>query len=122
MDNLENENEDHIIFYGNGRGGGAVSLDGGVTVIVATGRRLNLADTPVWKNADPEEIEPLLSEAQGAALAAYRERPPLSPLEKMAEDLSRRSALRQRQERGPGRPAYWGKLPDSARVVVSGDD
>lgn len=55
-----------ILYYTNGRGGSAVSVDGGEHVVVVTGRSLLLVDTPVWEEADEEDCT--LSPEQEAAV------------------------------------------------------
>jgi hypothetical protein len=115
--------DDNIIFYENGRGGAAVSLDGGVSVIVPTGRSLNLADTPVWEETDFEHTEVLLTRVQQKALQDHLDRGPLTPLEEMAENLRRESTLRKRRENAPQNFCkYRGKLGERTLVVLSETD
>lgn len=61
-----------ILYYTNGRGGSAVSVDGGEHVVVATGRSLLLVDTPVWEEADEEDCT-LSSEQEAAVQEAVAE-------------------------------------------------
>jgi len=112
-----------ILYYGNGRGGAAVSLDDGITVIVATGRTLDRTGVPMWEETDLEDIEALLTEPQKKAIQDYRNRPPLTPLQEMAERLRRKTALRLRRENAqPNSHTYLGQLGEEALVVMSEED
>jgi len=61
-----------VLFYENGRGGVAVSVDGGEHVVISTGRTLLLADT-AWEESGEEPWDDL-TEPQKAAIVEARER------------------------------------------------
>ena len=62
-----------ILYYTNGRGGSAVSVDGGEHVVVSTGRSLLLVDTPVWEEANEEDcvLSPKQQQAVQEAVAEW---------------------------------------------------
>lgn len=69
---LEIPYETQIIFYQNPRGGYAVSIDGGDTVVLPTGNRIDLVGS-VWTEADDEDLaEKNLSAVQHRALQEVR--------------------------------------------------
>jgi hypothetical protein len=74
-----------ILYYTNGRGGLAISIDGGEHVVIKTGRRLLLRDTR-WEETDDESI-PLSPEQEAAVEAALAELAALSEDQKELNDL-----------------------------------
>lgn len=58
-----------VLYYGNGRGGVAISVDGGEYVVIKTGRRLLLSAT-AWEEADTEDRSALSPQQEAAIKAA----------------------------------------------------
>jgi len=58
-----------VLYYDNGRGGTAISVDGGEYVVVRTGRRLLLSETS-WEESDEEDCGPLTAEQESAIASA----------------------------------------------------
>lgn len=61
-----------VRYYGNGRGGTAISVDGGEYVVISNGRSLYLPDT-AWEEADEEDCSPLSEDQKAAILLAQAE-------------------------------------------------
>lgn len=69
---LEIPYETQIIFYQNPRGGYAVSVDGGDTVVLPSGKRIDLVGS-VWTETEDEDLaEKNLSPEQRTALGEIR--------------------------------------------------
>lgn len=82
--------EEDIIFYQNGKGGTAVSVNGGDTAILANGKEISLTSKTAWVEAEDDfAAEESLSEAQRSAVDKVRARPPLTQTEIMALTLRR---------------------------------
>jgi len=109
---------DDPLYYENGRGGVAVSLDAGEFVIVKTGRKLLLTQVPLWEESH-EDLEHLLSPEQVAALEKARAAPPPTEMGGLVNTFRKRRLQQERQD-GKARPkAAPRKLSDSVRVITS---
>lgn len=107
--------EQDIIFYENGRGGVALSVDGGQLILLANGKILPAEDT-VWE-VSYEDVEAKLTPVQRDALEEARKAPPLDELgEVLAE--ARRDRIRARKN-SLQTPRPIPKVPEGALVVVS---
>lgn len=110
-----------VQFYENGRGGVAISVDGGEHVIIANGRRLLLADT-TWEDSD--ENWEALTEPQRAAVEEAKVQ--LAGLNEAQSDLDeivfkyRKRRLREAQRsptRAPEKPTR--ELPETVMIEYS---
>ena len=114
-----------VLYYTNGRGGAAISLDGGEHVILKNGRKLLQEDT-IWVESDVDEAGPL-SEIQEQAISDERaRRAALSEDASQLDDIV--SAYRKRRLReGVRNPTQQPKKPnrklrDSVMVEYSSFD
>lgn len=103
-----------ILYYRTDRGGIAISLDEGETVIIPSGRKMPI--TPVWKETD-EDLEDSLTVMQAGALEEFREKPPMTDLEQMAWNL--RKAERQDEKNYAQPEPDHRYVRESALVVVA---
>ena len=108
--------EQDIIFYTNGRGGVAVSVDRGDSLILANGRNIQAAET-VWEETD-EDVEARLTDVQKQAVTEVRSRPELDGMDKIVYGYTRARQNIQRNDMPlPGRKPPV--LSEDAVVVVS---
>ena len=109
--------EDDIVYFENGRGGVAISWDGGENVMVVTGRMIS-THTSAWEESSDDLFDQLNDRQREALEAAKVETIPL--LKQEARDLGRR--LRATDRSGvfaPREAPIHPRLAESARVVMS---
>lgn len=115
-DVMERSRELQIIFYANGRGGVAVSVDEGETLVLADGRVLPAGST-IWKEALDDEVEDRLSPVQRARVEQVRAKPPARGMEAVVEQY-RADRLRVSRQFAQPDPEFP-EVPEGALVVKS---
>ncbi len=105
-----------IVYYTNGKGGVAFSDDDGATVVVPSGRRIDM--TPVWEECS-DDLEGELNTLQVAKLDAIRSQP-LTEIQAMA----RKMALLERKQAYmyPPKSVTYPKVGESALVIKADFD
>ncbi len=112
-----------VLFYSNGRGGTAISVDGGEYVIVKTGRRLLLTETS-WEEDDEEECGPLSPEQEAAIEAARAEIGSLSEKEAGVSEIVlayRKRRLREAQFSPKAKPEKPKRVVNPAVMIEYSD-
>jgi len=109
---------DELLFYRNKIGAVAISVDDGETVWIPSGRNLPL--TLAWEWTDEPGLETLLTPQQNKVLEEAKNAPPLTEIEKMAEDLRKRQRDAQKDYFQP--PPPHRRVRESVLVVTSDPD
>lgn len=112
-----------ILYYSNGRGGTAISVDGGEYVVVKTGRRLLLTDTS-WEEDDEEECGPLSPEQESTIVAAKAQIDALTEAEAGLSEIVlsyRKRRLREAEIHPTAKPEKPRRKVDSAVMIEYSD-
>lgn len=108
--------EQDIVLYTNNKGGVAISIDGGETLMIADGRFLPVGET-VWTEGDVDESR--LSDAQTKYVEDARSLSgEMTELQKIAANLRRDRRARESDYYRPKEPIKR-KLPESALVIAA---
>ncbi len=112
-----------VLYYSNGHGGVAISVDGGEYVIVRTGRRLLLSETK-WEEADEDEVGLLSPEQETAIDDVERERAAMTPEQSVMSEIVlnyRRRRLREAQINPTAKPEKPKREVDPSVMVEYSD-
>lgn len=110
----ERSRELQILFYVNGRGGYAVSVDDGETLFLSSGKTIPQAGT-VWQEALDEDVEPRLSAQQRQVVAEVRARPPARGVAAITEQYRADRIFASRHYAQPDPEPV--SVPESALVI-----
>ena len=111
--------EQDIVLYTNSKGGVAISIDGGETLMIADGRTLPVGET-VWTEGDVDESR--LSEVQTRYIEDARASTgEMTELQKIAANLRRGRKTHESEYYRPKEPIKR-KLPESALVIAADFD
>ena len=112
--------DDDLVFFTNGRGGVAISVDGGVHLQIANGKLMAARHT-AWEVADEDEdeLEDKLSPQQKLVLKMYRFRPEPTGVDAIVQTYSK--GRRRESKHLPGEQRRT-KVPEGAQVVMSEKD
>lgn len=110
--------EEGILFFQNGKGGFAVSVNSGDTAILSNGKEISLGGKTIWVEAEDEMLaEASLSPVQKEAVERIRTTTNLSQLDIMALTLKRGRLLNRKHFAQPER--VYPVLPEIAIATKS---